>query len=252
MTTLVTSVTMPRMRGTSSETGSGSVPTAPRRPRPVLSEEKILGVALEMAESDGISKMTMRAIGERLGADPTAVYRYFPKKADLLEAMANRLFAEVPLGDRDAPWRARIEHMTDAARKLYRDHPTLTTLLATSDDTLDSLVTINEHLLVALLDAGLQPEQAAVFHQAIISSVLGAAILESNGAFTDDDERATLRRIYSALPPEQYPALAANAAHLFPEADDVFDLTLQLTLDAIEHAANHHSHQVRPTPESTT
>ncbi len=252
MTTLVTSVTMPRMRGTSSETGSGSVPTAPRRPRPVLSEEKILGVALEMAESDGISKMTMRAIGERRGADPTAVYRYFPKKADLLEAMADRLFAEVPLGDRDAPWRDRIENMTTAARKLYRDHPSLTTLLATSDDTLDSLVTINEHLLVALLDAGLPPEEAAVFHQAIISSVLGAAILDSNGAFTDDDERATLRRVYSALPPEQYPALAANAAHLFPEADDVFDLTLQLTLDAIENAANRHSHHVRPTPESTT
>lgn len=218
----------------------------------MLSEEKILGVALDIAESAGISKMTMRAIGERLGADPTAVYRYFPKKADLLEAMANRLFAAVPLGDQDGSWRHRIENLTTAARHLYRDHPSLTTLLATSDDTLDSIVAINETLLAALLDAGLQPAEAALFHQAIISTVLGAAVLDSTGAFTDDDERETLRRVYSALPPQRYPALAANAAQLFPAADDVFDLTLRLMLDAIENAAHRHSHSMRPTPESTT
>jgi AcrR family transcriptional regulator len=241
------------MRGDVMKGDAGDIDSADELPRsrPVLSDEKILLVALEIAETDGLAALTMRAIGERLGADPTAVYRYFPKKADLVAAMADRLFAALPVATTEGTWRERIEELTLAARALYREHPTLTTLLATSDETLESLVRVNETLVAALVEAGLDSRAAALFHQVIVASVLGAAVIDSSWNIGDDDERATLRRAYAALPPKQYPALVANVDHLFPDADDVFDFTLQLVLDAIEATADR-STEPRSIGEPTT
>jgi AcrR family transcriptional regulator len=210
---------------------------AASRPRPILTEEKIVQAAVDIAEVDGIARMTMRAIGERLGADPTAVYRYFPKKADLLAAMADRLFSALPIEAPERPWRQRIERSMRAARQLYRDHPSLTTLLATSDETLEGLVRINESTMTALVDAGLDARRAALFHQVLVSAVLGHAVVDSSWAVDDGEERDAVRRAYSALPPQSFPTLVAHSEYLFPELDDVFELTMQLILDAIETAA---------------
>ncbi len=194
--------------------------------------------AVDIAEVDGISRMTMRAIGERLGADPTAVYRYFPKKADLLAAMADRLFSALPVDSPGESWRQRIEHGMRAARQLYREHPSLTTLLATSDETLEGLVRINESIMQALTEAGLDARQAALFHQVLVSTVLGHAVVDSSWAVDDGEERDAARAVPTRrCRHSEYPTLVAHSEHLFPDLDDVFDLTLQLILDAIEAAA---------------
>ena len=52
----------------------------------------VLVAALELVQS-GLDAISMRALGARLGADPTAVYRYFRTKDELLDAMAEAVVA---------------------------------------------------------------------------------------------------------------------------------------------------------------
>ena len=56
--------------------------------REPLSRERIITAALELIESEGLSGLTMRVLGRRLGVEAMALYHYFPNKAALLEAMA--------------------------------------------------------------------------------------------------------------------------------------------------------------------
>ena len=77
-------------------------PRPARTPRGSLSRDKVLAAALELARG-GLDAVSMRALGARLGADPTAVYRYFRTKDELLDAMADAVVA----GDRPVPQTGR-------------------------------------------------------------------------------------------------------------------------------------------------
>jgi AcrR family transcriptional regulator len=63
----------------------------PRRPptQPSgLSRERILQVALAIAEREGIESLSMRRLAQELDVWPMSVYRYFQDKDALLDAMA--------------------------------------------------------------------------------------------------------------------------------------------------------------------
>lgn len=71
-------------------------PAARRRRRPtktgvVLSEELIVETALRLLKEHGADALTVRRLGLALGADPSALYRYFRDTDDLLLAIADEL-----------------------------------------------------------------------------------------------------------------------------------------------------------------
>jgi AcrR family transcriptional regulator len=59
-----------------------------QRQRQPLSREVIIAAALEIVEEQGLKKLTMRALGDRLGVEAMALYHYFPSKDALLEAVS--------------------------------------------------------------------------------------------------------------------------------------------------------------------
>ncbi|MER5826286.1 TetR/AcrR family transcriptional regulator, partial [Streptomyces mirabilis] len=92
-------------------------PAARRRRRPtktgvVLSEELIVETALRLLKEHGADALTVRRLGLALGADPTALYRYFRDTDDLLLAIADELIGRTlrtwrPAGD----WRADLREL---------------------------------------------------------------------------------------------------------------------------------------------
>ncbi|HEY7880008.1 MAG TPA: helix-turn-helix domain-containing protein, partial [Streptosporangiaceae bacterium] len=95
-----------------------------RTPRGSLSRDKVLTAAFELARA-GLDAVSMRALGARLGADPTAVYRYFRTKDELLDAMADAVVA----GDRPVPQTGQPADDLAAAFENFRTsllaHPAL-------------------------------------------------------------------------------------------------------------------------------
>jgi AcrR family transcriptional regulator len=68
----------------------GAAGNDPRRSRG-LSHERILDEALALVDERGLTALTTRALGQRLGVDPTAVYRHFRNKDELVNALADRI-----------------------------------------------------------------------------------------------------------------------------------------------------------------
>jgi AcrR family transcriptional regulator len=208
-----------------------------RQETPRLDGDKIVAAALAVADREGLAGTTMRLVGAELGADPTAVYRHFASKDDLVAAMADRLFGEVTLAPLPDHWRPRLGHVLRAARAVYSAHPAIIEVLANQPEESDSIVAINEIVIGCLLDAGLDDTDVGLFHQVLVSFVIGTGLHEASWGSSSADARAASRRAYAALDPRHFPRAASAASLLFPPEDDVFDFAIELLLDAIEAAS---------------
>src|SRR2546421_3525256 len=92
--------------------------------RGFLTAELIVEESLRLLDADGVAGFSMPKLGRALGADPTAVYRHFASKDDLVLAIADRLISEAT--DGLTPSECWVETLIDAARRLrrtYRAHP---------------------------------------------------------------------------------------------------------------------------------
>jgi AcrR family transcriptional regulator len=211
-----------------------------------LDPDKILTAALAVADRHGLSGLTLRMVGAELGADPTAIYRHFASKEALVAAMADRLFSAVVAVEYPTDWRQRFVALMRGARDVYRANPTIAHVLADQSEESPSLVAINELSVGCLVEAGLDPVRAGLFHQLLTSFVIGIGMLEAAWEGSGDGAREASRRAYLALDPRQFPNCVAFAGSLFPEADDVLDLAIEILLDSIIRAAGepgraHHS-----------
>jgi len=63
----------------------------PPSQRVPLSLERVVDAALEFIDANGLPGLTMRRLGEQLGVEAMALYRYVPSKEDLLDAVVEHV-----------------------------------------------------------------------------------------------------------------------------------------------------------------
>ncbi len=206
-----------------------------------LDREVILAAAERIVSTEGLRALTMRRIGTELGADPTAVYRHFRNKEELLTRLAERLFSTEPEVDLTQSWQDQLRRHIQHAFDRYRAHPDLGMLLARQPDDLPPLVRIHERSLSLLMGgAGLTAKQAAEMSHQIENHIVGCGLFFAISDYRDPvvTDRTAMRRAYALLPADEFPNASAAAPHMFPDPDDMFDRTTDLLIEAIERAGS--------------
>jgi AcrR family transcriptional regulator len=241
-TELSTLLTLARRRGYGRAMAeeSPAMGALEQRARGRLDRERILDAAQAIADADGVAKLTMRRIGAELGVDPTAVYRHFRDKNELLVELADRLFGIGPDVDPDLAWRDTLRIEMRYGMNRYRCHPDIARLLAMQPDDTPSLERIADRCLSLLREAGLTIEQAARFFQVIENHVVGTGLyysLVESGSDRRLQDPDAMRRVYALLPAERFPDAVEASPHLFPDFDEAFDHGTDVILDAIERVA---------------
>jgi len=94
-----------------------------RGPKPALTVERIVVVALRIADAEGIAAMSMRRVADELGVGAMTLYRYFPGKGELLDVMLDTVYGEMPRREVDGDWRAKLDEVARENRELYLRHP---------------------------------------------------------------------------------------------------------------------------------
>lgn len=92
-------------------------------PKPVLSLERIVAAAVELADAGGLAALSMARLAEKLGFTTMSLYRYVPSKDDLLVLAFDAAIGPPPDSDPAAGWRARCEGWARALTEVYRRHP---------------------------------------------------------------------------------------------------------------------------------
>src|SRR5690349_17487758 len=105
-------------------------PERPRTVRPALSRERIVQVALQLADTEGIDAISTRRIAAALSVSAMALYGYIERKEDVLDLMIDAVYGEVPVpqpGSRD--WHSQLRELAVQKRAMMHRHPWFASLI---------------------------------------------------------------------------------------------------------------------------
>jgi AcrR family transcriptional regulator len=176
---------------------------APGAPVPVgLDRDTVVATAVELIDERGVAGFTIRALGERLGVRAPTIYWHVGTKAELLEAVVDRVVVDTaPPLRHEGPWDERVRHLLATVRGQLLPHPRVTELLRTVHSRAYELW-IREALEIADA-AGFRPEGAPGYARAIVTTALACAQSEANilaAPYMEVDPRDPTGRRYRVRP----------------------------------------------------
>ncbi len=147
-------------------------------PEGELSRERLIAAALDIADTEGLAALSMRAVAGRLGVSAMTAYRYVTSKDELVLLTADAAFGEAGYpADPPAGWRPRLELGARTLWTLFRRHPWLAHLSpVTRPLLLPNLLTHAEWALAALDGHGLPAKAALDVHVLLYSYIEGLAV----------------------------------------------------------------------------
>jgi AcrR family transcriptional regulator len=93
-------------------------------PKPALTVELIITAAIQVADERGMSALSMRTVGERVGRTGMALYTYVPSKMEIVDLMYDTVLAETHRSyDLGAGWRAALTAWAEDMWAFYLRHP---------------------------------------------------------------------------------------------------------------------------------
>jgi AcrR family transcriptional regulator len=95
-----------------------------RGPKPGLTPDDVVQAAMRIADEDGIGAVTMHAVATRLGFTTMAIYRYFPSKEALLDAVVDAGLGSPPRPTEPrGDWRSEVAQWMRAKRAMLCARP---------------------------------------------------------------------------------------------------------------------------------
>jgi AcrR family transcriptional regulator len=184
--------------------------------REPLSRDRIVDAAMDAADREGLSGLSMRRLGQQLGVDPMALYRHVRDKEDLLAGMREAVIASIPVAAPSPNWREAMRAQVLGARALMLRHPWAPRVIEGRADGPAVLAYVES--VLAILDAGGFTLELAhhVLH------VMGSRVLGFTQDLWDDSGA-----------PEDPAVSAAFAASIAPTHPNVARLAVAATHDGV-------------------
>lgn len=200
-----------------------------------ITRERVLHAATELADDRGLDGLTIRALAERLGAKPMAVYHHVADKSAILDGIVDAVFAGIERPVPGRPWRAELLRRSRSAHEVLGRHPWAVTLLESRSTPGADTLAHHDAVLGTLLSDGFGVVAAGHAYAMLDAYVYGFVVQESALPFAPEDAQATAAAMLGPFA-EAYPHLARFAAErIGPDYrfGDEFDVGLELVLGAI-------------------
>jgi AcrR family transcriptional regulator len=218
---------------TYANTPSSRGPGRPAR----LSRDQVIEAALETADAGGLEALTMQNIARHVGAEAMSLYRHVANKDEILDAIVDRVYAEIVLPTEGADWRLTMRERAVSTRDALRRHPWAISLMESRRRPGPANLRQHDRMVGILLDAGYSAATATHIYNVIDSYVYGFALQEESLPFDTAEELAEVgAEILAAVDADEYPHLVTVSAGLLEAGFDYgaeFEVGLDLVLDAV-------------------
>ncbi|GAB1539872.1 TetR/AcrR family transcriptional regulator C-terminal domain-containing protein [Scytonema sp. NUACC21] len=181
----------------------------PKAGQETLSRERILNIALQLIDREGVEAFSMRRLASELGVDPMAIYYHLPNKRAVLTSVIERVFNELQLPQiPDTTWQNQVRTFAKSYCKLTQTHPNLVLYLVSDAESAGiAALAANEALYTALISAGLSPRMVVRAADLVVDYLNGFALGERSGRLGQPGERQELLTQLQQHPPEQFPSM---------------------------------------------
>jgi TetR/AcrR family tetracycline transcriptional repressor len=204
-----------------------------------VSPERIVEVALGILESDGPEGLTMRRLASKLGVAVTAIYWHVGDKQALLDAVVDRIAAEVgevPVTGEDPV--ARIVSMGRSLRHNLLARPHLVGLVHQRGRTAVMFQPARRVLVRELTAAGLRGQDAALAVHTILWFVSGS-VLNVIQVERSPEQHPPAEELWTADDVRDAPDLLEHLARPI-DPDDLFDYSLGALVHALVKRGTSH------------
>jgi AcrR family transcriptional regulator len=210
--------------------GRKGQPSRGHGPRPgtrdvALSRDQILDTAFEILESDGIERLTVRALAAKLGVAVTAIYWHVGDKEALLDGLVERIIAQLgPVQVRGRAPEERIMSIGRSLRQTLLRQPELVAVVHRQGRTAALFQPARRVLVRELAAAGLDGAEAALAVQAVLNLVIGSVLVDRQ-VQRQPAQRQTPEELWTTDDVPDAPALLEHLTHPVDE-EKVFDFSL--------------------------
>lgn len=200
---------------------------------------------MELADRDGIDSLTMRSLGEHLGAGPMSLYYYVANKHALLDGMVDIVFSEIEVPSAEVDWKQAMRRRAISTREVLRRHPWAIGRMEATKSPGPNDLRLHDAVLRCLRQAGFSVEMAVQAYSVQDAYIYGFALQERTLAFgTRDDFAQTARKRV-----KEVETRVEDAARLYPylaevvggyvakhgyNAAEAFEFGLEVILDGLE------------------
>lgn len=219
-----------------------------RKRRDPISREAIVAAAIGLLDREGLSALSMRRLGEELGAGAASLYWHVGSKDGLLDLVLDELIGEVEVPAPDpARWQEQLKETAKSQRRVSLRHPYLVRVSIGRIPMGPNALRVTEGTLAILRAGGLSPRLAVQGYLLLIDTVNGFTLdetgVEDGGAPERDPEElqkvADMARDYIAsLPAGQFPNMTELAGEFaFSDADERFEILIDIFVDGLARRA---------------
>jgi AcrR family transcriptional regulator len=166
---------------------AGPVPLTPKQHE--LTRDRVVATAIEIADADGITEVTMRRIASTLGVATMSLYRHVPSRDDLIHAMIDAAFDGLRLpAHPNADWRGSLQLCARTQWALFQRHPWLgPTMSITRPQLAPNAMRLSEWVMAAFDGTALTMSERMYIQILFFSFVRGvASALEPEAAAIQD------------------------------------------------------------------
>jgi AcrR family transcriptional regulator len=192
--------------------------TASEAEKARLSKAAVADRGLALADAEGLDGLTIRRLAADLGVTPMALYWHFRSKEELLDGLADQIWAEIDTDvDTSAGWVDQLRALLSSLVQVLRRHPSAAELLIAGEKrNSEAALQASEAALAVLHRGGFTAEQASAITRNALWTALALAMSEPGYGpgmtEAERNEKMRLSRIRLAmLPPEKYPRLIEAA-----------------------------------------
>jgi AcrR family transcriptional regulator len=221
-----------------------------RGPKPGLTPDDVVQAAMQIADEADLAAVTMNAVATRLGFTTMAIYRYFPNKEALLDAIVDAAMGSPPRPTEPrGDWRSEVAQWARAKREMLCARPWLAELPFVAAPHGPNWLSWLEALTEPLATTGLSSpdigEMISVidgFTRGASDTAISLARSRARGASDEEWAAAVGADLGRAIGDPRFPKFAAlltSPSDGKPRTmDESFDFCLQRVLDGIELYVN--------------
>jgi AcrR family transcriptional regulator len=208
--------------------------TLPQLP---LSRERVLRVALHLADRSGIEQLSMRKLAQELGVKAMSLYNHVIHKEDLLDGMVDLVVGEIEVPDPLLDWQLAMRRRALSAHQVLLQHPWAAMAMLSRINVGPAMLRYVDATIGCLHQAGFSLEMADHACNAIDNHIYGFTLQELNFPIAATEYAKVSREFITHIPATQYPYMNQLARKVIEGHYDGlhnFEFGLEFILNGLE------------------
>lgn len=204
---------------------------------PKLSKQSIVRRAIELADTHGFEKLSMRKLAASLDVEAMSLYHYFSNKRELVAEMVDALVPVLEQPDCIPDWRQAMRKRAHALRETFLSHPWMPHQLISGINIGPSMLAYTDATIGYLVRAGFSIKMTDYAWNVIDSYIYGFNLQAQNFPLDPSEYQEAAKQYIPSIPQSQYPYMYDMSMQVAEGTHDGmqdFDFGLDIILSALE------------------